>query len=260
MNFTHLLYQVSGGVATVTLNRPDVYNALNDALTYELQDAWKMIADDDTIRVAVLTGAGKAFCSGQDLKDASLSPDRSFKASLDSRYNPIIRAMRLLPKPIVCRLNGVAAGAGCSLVLACDMIVADEAAVLTEVFVNIGLVPDSGSTYFLPRMVGSARAFELCSQGKKITAQQAVEWGIINHAVPSGSLDEAVGEQVSFYATAPTKAIGLIKQMLNKSISSTLEEMLEYESFCQEIAGRTEDHHEGVRAFLEKRKPQFKGR
>jgi 2-(1,2-epoxy-1,2-dihydrophenyl)acetyl-CoA isomerase len=140
------------------------------------------------------------------------------------------------------------------------MIVADEAAVLTEVFVNIGLVPDSGSTYFLPRMVGSARAFELCSQGKKITAQQAVEWGIINHAVPSGSLDEAVGEQVSFYATAPTKAIGLIKQMLNKSISSTLEEMLEYESFCQEIAGRTEDHHEGVRAFLEKRKPQFKGR
>jgi 2-(1,2-epoxy-1,2-dihydrophenyl)acetyl-CoA isomerase len=259
MDFNHLLYQVNGGVATVTLNRPNVYNALNDEITYELQDVWNVIAEDDTIRVAVLTGAGKAFCSGQDLKDASESANRSFRASLVRRYNPIIRSMRALPKPIVCRLNGVAAGAGCSLALACDVIVADEAAVLTEAFVNIGLVPDSGSSYFLPRMVGTARAFELCSQGKKITARQAFEWGMINYAVPASSLDEVVREQVSFYSVAPTRAIGLIKQMLNKSTVLTLDEMLEYESYCQEIAGRTEDHQEGVKAFLEKRQPRFSG-
>jgi 2-(1,2-epoxy-1,2-dihydrophenyl)acetyl-CoA isomerase len=145
------------------------------------------------------------------------------------------------------------------LALACDVIVADEAAVLTEAFVNIGLVPDSGSSYFLPRMVGTARAFELCSQGKKITARQAFEWGMINYAVPASSLDEVVREQVSFYSVAPTRAIGLIKQMLNKSTVLTLDEMLEYETYCQEIAGRTEDHQEGVKAFLEKRQPRFSG-
>src|SRR5262249_22262283 len=151
----------------ITLNRPEVYNALNDEITFELQDAFKTVAQDPGVRVVVLTGEGKAFCSGQDLKANQGQDKRSFLDSLRRRYNPLILGMRNLGKPIVCRLNGVAAGAGCSIALACDIIVAAEEASLIEVFINIGLVPDSGSSYFLPRLVGKAKAFELCSTGKK---------------------------------------------------------------------------------------------
>lgn len=247
------------GVATITLNRPDVYNALNDEITYELQDALKAVAKDAQVRVVVLTGEGKAFCSGQDLKAASGDQKRSFMQSLHKRYNPIVSAMRNLPKPIVCRLNGVAAGAGCSLALACDVIVASEEATLIEVFINIGLVPDSGSSYFLPRTVGMNKAFELCSMGNRVKAAEAVSIGLINKAVPAAELDQAVKFYTDYFAKAPTKSIGLIKKMLNKSATSTLEEMLEYEAYCQEIAGTSNDYKEGVAAFLEKRKPDFKG-
>ena len=156
--YTHILYKVKRGVATITLNRPEVYNAFNDALTYELQDAFKQIKKDAKVRVVVITGAGKAFCSGQDLKDASKNPDKVFSDSIRKRYNPLIKAVRTLPKPVICRLNGVAAGAGCSLALACDIILASQEALLIEVFINIGLVLDSGSSYFLPRAVGYAKA------------------------------------------------------------------------------------------------------
>jgi 2-(1,2-epoxy-1,2-dihydrophenyl)acetyl-CoA isomerase len=247
------------GVYTITLNRPDVYNALNDGITYELQDAFKHVAKDDAIRVVVLTGAGKAFCSGQDLKAVSGNEKRSFIESLQKRYNPLILAMRDLPKPIIGRLNGVAAGAGCSLALACDLLVAAEEASLIEVFINIGLVPDSGSSYFLPRLVGSAKAFELCSMGSKISAQEALTLGLVNKVVPMDSLDEAVAAYATYYAQAPTRAIGLIKKMLQKASTSTLSEALEYEAYCQEIAGNTADYKEGVSAFLEKRKAQFNG-
>jgi 2-(1,2-epoxy-1,2-dihydrophenyl)acetyl-CoA isomerase len=260
MDFTFLTYSVSGGVALITLNRPDVYNALNDGITYELQDAFKAVAKDDSVRVVVLTGEGKAFCSGQDLKDSAQQGKRSFLDSLHKRYNPIISAMRNLPKPIVCRLNGVAAGAGCSLALACDVIVAAEEATLIEVFVNIGLVPDSGSSYFLPRLVGMAKAFELCSMGNKVKASDALAMGLVNKVVPLSNLDEAVKGYTDYFAKAPTKAIGLMKKMLNKSATSTLDEMLEYEAYCQEIAGASLDHKEGVQAFLEKRKPLFIGK
>jgi 2-(1,2-epoxy-1,2-dihydrophenyl)acetyl-CoA isomerase len=260
MDFKTLRYAVENGVATITLNRPDVYNALNDEITYELQDALKAVAKDAAARVVVLTGEGKAFCSGQDLKASAATPNRSFQESLHKRYNPIIRAMRQLPKPIVCRLNGVAAGAGCSLALACDVVVAAEDAVLTEVFINIGLVPDSGSSYFLPRLVGMAKAFELCTLGSKVKATDAASWGLINRAVPADQLDDAVKTYTDYYATAPTKAIGLIKKMLQKSATATLDDMLEYEAYCQEIAGSTTDHKEGVQAFLEKRKPAFTGK
>lgn len=259
-DFQFLTYQVADRVATITLNRPEVFNAFNDGLTFELQDAVKAVAKDDHVRVAVLTGAGKAFCSGQDLKAAVAQEKRSFLESLHKRYNPLIRAMRSLPKPIVCRLNGVAAGAGCSLALSCDVIVAAEEASLIEVFINIGLVPDSGSAYFLPRLVGHAKAFELCSMGSKVKATEALELGLVNKVVPMDQLDAAVKSYTDFYASAPTKSIGLIKKMLNKSTTATLDEMLDYEAYCQEIAGTSGDYREGVAAFLEKRKPTFTGR
>ena len=257
--YQHLIYTVNQGVATITLNRPEVYNAFNDLLTFEIQGVLKAVKQDSTVRVVVITGAGKAFCSGQDLKDASADPNRVFSESIRKRYNPMIRAIRKLPKPVICRLNGVAAGAGCSLALACDLILAAETAVLIEVFVNIGLVLDSGSSYFLPRTVGSSRAFELASMGKKVTAKQAYDWGMVNQVVPLVSLDDLVKEYTDHFAQAPTKAIGLIKRMLNKSQGASLDEMLEYEAYCQDIAGSSADYKEGVGAFLEKRPPKFKG-
>lgn len=259
MPYQFIKYEVAGGVATITLNRPEVYNALNDEITFELQDAIKAVGKDQSVRAVVLTGEGKAFCSGQDLKASSTQGKRSFLDSLRKRYNPLILGMRNLPKPIVCRLNGVAAGAGCSIALACDIIVASEEATLIEVFINIGLVPDSGSSFFLPRLTGMARAFELCSMGNKVKGREAFELGLVNKVVKPEELDAAVKSYTDYFAQAPTRAVGLIKRMLNKSATSTLEEMLEYEAYTQEIAGGTYDHKEGVTAFLEKRKPAFKG-
>ncbi|RAW00198.1 enoyl-CoA hydratase-related protein [Pseudochryseolinea flava] len=258
--YKFLTLETKDGVATLTLNRPEVFNALNDEITFEMQDALKAIAKDDAVRVVVLTGSGKAFCSGQDLKSAAGQEKRSFMESLHKRYNPIVRAMRNLPKPIVARVNGVAAGAGCSLALACDIIVASEDASLIEVFINIGLVPDSGSSYFLPRLVGMAKAFEWATMGTKIKATEAAQYGLINKAVPADQLDNAVAEYTNYFAKAPTKSIGLIKKMLAKSATSSLDEMLDYEAYCQEIAGSSNDYKEGVKAFLEKRKPEFTGR
>jgi 2-(1,2-epoxy-1,2-dihydrophenyl)acetyl-CoA isomerase len=209
--------------------------------------------------VLVLTGAGKAFCSGQDLKSIAGAENRSLRESIDKRYNPMIKAIRNLPIPVICRLNGVAAGAGCSLALASDIIVASENAILIEVFINVGLVLDSGSSYFLPRLVGSARAFELSTMGSKVTAQQAYDWGMVNRVCKAEDLDEEVKKLTDYYANAPTKAIGLMKKMLNKSFNSDLDTMLEYEAYCQEIAGRSKDNKEGVTAFMEKRKPVFTG-
>ena len=259
MDYKCLLYEKVGGITTITLNRPDVFNAFNDEQSYELQDALKTARKDDSTRVVILTGAGKAFCSGQDLK-AIAGVKRSFIESLHKRYNPIIREMRNMPKPIICKLNGVAAGAGCSLALASDFIVASENASLIEVFINVGLVLDSGSSFFLPRLVGSARAFEMSTMGSKVSAKQALEWGMVNRCVPHEELDAATMEIAEYYANAPTKAIGLMKKMLNKSFNSDLEAMLEYEAFCQEIAGSSDDNTEGVTAFIEKRKPKFTGK
>ena len=256
--YNAIKYEVKDNTAFITLNRPDRFNAFNNDQSYELQDALKKVKKDAEVRVVVLTGEGKAFCSGQDLKDIA-GEKRSLSDSLYKRYNPIIRAMRGLPKPIVCRLNGVAAGAGCSLALACDFVVASEKASLIEVFINVGLVLDSGSSYFLPRVVGSNRAFELATMGNKVSAQQALEWGMVNRVVTPEALDEEVDKIVAYYRSAPTKAIGLMKNMLNKSFNSDLEEMLQYEAYCQEIAGNSNDYREGVTAFVEKRNPEFKG-
>ena len=259
MSYNSIILEKSGGKATLTLNREDVFNAFNDEQSYEVQKALKEVAKDTQIRVLVITGAGKAFCSGQDLKAISGSANRSLSESLYKRYNPIIKLIREMPKPIICRLNGVAAGAGCSLALACDLIVASNKASLIEVFVNVGLVLDSGSSYFLPRLIGSARAFELATMGTKVTARQALEWGMVNRVVEPENLDLEVEKLCEYYVNAPTKAIGLMKKMLNKSFHSDLNTMLQYEAYCQEIAGNSQDYKEGVEAFNQKRKPLFTG-
>ncbi|MBK6264678.1 enoyl-CoA hydratase/isomerase family protein [Marivirga sp. S37H4] len=257
--YEFLKYDLSEGVCTITFNRPEFYNAFNDGISYEFQNALKSAAKDEAVRVVVITGEGKAFCSGQDLKSARDDDDKMFYNSLEKRYNPIIRSMRSLPKPIIARLNGVAAGAGCSLALAADMIVAAESAKMVEVFINIGLVPDSGSSFFLPNLVGYQKAFELCAMGTKVSAREAFELGIINKVVPDEELDEAVKSYTDYFAKAPTKSIGMIKKMLNKASSSSLDEMLEYEKYSQQIAGTSDDYKEGKQAFLDKRKPEFKG-
>ena len=258
--YEFLKYSVNKGVARIAFNRPEVYNALNDEITYELQAAFKQVAKDELVRVVVLTGEGKAFCAGQDLKAAMGEEKRSFSESLHKRYNPLIRQIRELKKPVIGRINGVAAGAGCSLALACDLLVMADEAYLVEVFVNIGLVLDSGSSYFLPRLVGSAKAFELSTMGSKIGGQEAVSLGLANKSVPLTDLDRTISEYTEYYATAATKSIGLIKQMLNKSGSSNLKEMLKYEAYCQDIAGSSDDYNEGVNAFLEKRQAKFTGK
>jgi 2-(1,2-epoxy-1,2-dihydrophenyl)acetyl-CoA isomerase len=260
MSYSNIIYEKNGNIARITLNREEVFNAFNDEQSYELQSALKEAAKDEEVRVIILTGAGKAFCSGQDLKAISGGGKRSLSESLYKRYNPIIRAMREMPKPIVCRLNGVAAGAGCSLALASDFIVASEKASLIEVFINVGLVLDSGSSYFLPRIVGSNRAFELATMGNKVTAEQALSWGMVNRVVAPENLDEETQKVADYYSQAPTKAIALMKKMLNKSFHSDLNTVLDYEAYCQEIAGNSEDYQEGVTAFNEKRKPAFKGK
>ena len=254
-----LLYEVKNNIATITLNRPDRYNAFNNALSFEFIDCLKRVRKDPEVRVVVLTGSGKAFCSGQDLKDV-LGKKRSLGESVEKRYNPMIRLISGIEKPFVCRMNGVAAGAGASIALACDYVIASEKASMVWAFANIGLVLDSGSSYFLPRLVGRQKAFELATLGKKISAKQALDLGLVNQLVPVEGLDEAVEAIASRYAKAPTKAIGLIKRMLNRSFESSLDDMLEMEKYGQEIAGRSTDYEEGVQAFIDKRKPNYIGK
>jgi len=259
--YNTILYSVQDGAAQLTLNRPDVFNSFNEELSAEVMDALKKSAKDEAVRVLVITGTGKAFCSGQDLKDIkNQTGARSLGESVVRRYNPMITAIREMAKPVICKLNGVAAGAGASLALACDMIVASETASLIEVFINVGLVPDSGSSFFLPHLVGYNKAFELCTLASKITAKEAHALGFIYKIVPPEELDSATLALAQHYAAGPTKSYGLIKKMLNKAYTAGLQDMLQYEAYNQEIAGKSEDYKEGVNSFVEKRKPVFKGK
>jgi 2-(1,2-epoxy-1,2-dihydrophenyl)acetyl-CoA isomerase len=256
--YQHLIYDEQNGICRITLNRPEVFHALSPELINEITLAFREAEASPSVRVVVLTGNGeKAFCSGADLK-AGLQAENAGDA-LRKRYNPMILGMRNLAKPIICRLNGMAAGAGCSLALACDVIVSADTAQLTELFIGIGLMPDAGSTFFLPRMVGSHRAFELCSTGRKISAQEAFDIGLVNKVVPAATLDQAVDSLAMYYAQAPTQAIGYMKKVINQSFYCNLEEMLELEAVHQGELSQSHDFAEGVLAFLQKRKANFKG-
>ena len=257
-DFQTILTSLTDGILTITLNRPDVYNAFNEQLTTDLLEAFKEAAKNNDVRVVVLTGAGKAFCSGQDLKDAPTGK-RSLRDSLERRYNPLIRSMRKLPKPIVASINGVAAGAGASLALACDYRIMAESAKLIEVFVRIGLVPDSGSSWFLVKNTGVAKAFELAALGDDIPANKALELSLVNQVVPLEELERATHDIALRFASGPTKAYGYIKRMMDRVAAMSLDEALDYEVFMQEAAGRTQDYTNAVQAFKEKRKPEYSG-
>ncbi len=262
MNFETLLFSVADGVCSITLNRPEVFNAVNEQMKLELNEAMKAAEKDPAVRCVMIRGAGeKAFCSGQDLKEHSgREGTRSLKESLETRYNPLIRKMRTMEKPVIGMINGVAAGAGMSIALACDMRIMADTARLIEVFIRIGLVPDSGSHWFLPRLVGMAKAFEYAALGQDISAVEAERAGLVNKVVPASELETTTMELARQLAKAPTRAIGLIKRTLNKAMTTDLDSILDYEAIIQDVASQTQDHKEGVAAFLEKRPAQFKGR
>jgi len=253
-----IIKELNNGILNITLNRPDSLNASNAAMLTELQNAFKE-AESDEVRCVTLTGAGKGFCSGQDLKDFE-SEKKTFKEAIETRYNPLIMQIMNLPKPVICGINGVAAGAGLSLALACDFRIATDSAQLIEVFINVGLVPDSGSSFTLPRIVGLAKAFQMCSTAERITGSEAKRLGIVNVCVQTPEvLKAAMVKYSKKFAKMPTGALGMIKVLVNNSYSRTLQEVLAAEAAAQDIAGNSNDYKEGVNAFIEKRKPVFKG-
>jgi len=253
-----LLNEVADGVATLTLNRPDALNALNSQLRRELLAAIKAAARDEGTRAVVITGAGRAFCAGADLRGGS--GERAFRTVLTAEYNPLIEAIRSLPKPFVAAVNGVAAGAGVSLALAADVVVASEDARFVPAFSRIGLVPDSGLARLLVRAVGRHRAFEILIGERQLGAGDARDLGLVAAVVPADRLAVTARELAQRLAAGPTAAIGLTKRLLNAAEDATLAEALEAEAALQELAGRTGDHAEGVAAFGEKRDPRFGGR
>jgi 2-(1,2-epoxy-1,2-dihydrophenyl)acetyl-CoA isomerase len=262
MSYQTILCELSDSVLKVTLNRPDKLNALTDVMLQELHAAFAKAAGDKATRCVLLTGAGKGFCPGQDLanvQEMSRGAKPAYGEHIRSNYNPLILAMARLTKPIVAAINGVAAGAGMSLAMACDVRIASEKASFLQAFVNIGLVPDSGSTWFLPRLVGRQRALELMLSGRKLSAAEALEWGLVNQVVSPEQLMEEATKIAARYAAAPTYAIGQIKRNVEFAESHSLEETLALEAKSQAECGLSADHQEGIQAFLEKRTPVYKG-
>jgi 2-(1,2-epoxy-1,2-dihydrophenyl)acetyl-CoA isomerase len=256
-----ILLKIENKIAFITLNRPEVFNSFNREMALSLQKILDDCESNDEVRAIVLSGNGKAFCAGQDLKEVT-SPELNpgFKKILEEHYNPIITRIRSIKKPIIGAINGVAAGAGANIALACDVVVAHEKVSFIQAFSLIGLIPDSAGTYFLPRLIGFQKAQALAMLGDKISAEDAEKMGMIYKVIPFENFEEEVNQLSSKLADMPTKALGMIKELFNKSMTNTLEEQLALESKLQIEAAGTEDYAEGVAAFIEKRKPNFKGK
>jgi 2-(1,2-epoxy-1,2-dihydrophenyl)acetyl-CoA isomerase len=255
-----VLYQASEGVATLTLNRPDVLNAMNGDLMRDLREGVERAAADADVRAVLLTGAGRGFCAGADLAARGSDGITDSGALLRERYHPIIMALRQMPKPVITAVNGVAAGAGMSLALAGDVVLAGRSASFLQAFSKIGLIPDAGSTYFLPRYAGEMRARALAILAEKIDAEEAHRIGLVWKIHADDALQDEAGKLARHLATMPTMAYGMIKEALNASFSNDLPAQLELEATLQSRASRSEDCREGVAAFVEKRAPKFKGR
>lgn len=261
MSCQFVLSEIDGSVARVTLNRPDVLNSFNRQMALELRGAIEAAEEDRSVRAVLLTGAGRAFCAGQDLAEAtpSAGSEPDLGEIVKQSFNPVIRAIRRIEKPVVCAVNGVAAGAGANLALACDIVLASSEASFIQSFVKVGLVPDGGGTFFLPRLVGLPRATAMAMLGEKIPAARALEFGMIYRVCEPGELAGAALEVARTLASMPTRALGLTKRGFNESLANDLEAQLSLEEELQGLAGRTSDFREGVAAFLEKRKPLFTG-
>ena len=257
-----VLLQIDGGVATITLNRPDKLNSFTRHLHRQLAQAFEAVENDARVRAVVLTGAGRAFSAGQDLADLSFDPaaPTDLGELIESTFNPLIRRMHALPKPIVARVQGIAAGAGASLALACDLVIAGRSASFLQAFVNIGLVPDSGSTWLLPARVGVARALGLAMLGEKLPAEKAEQWGLIWKCVDDAELDGHVATLAAKLAAMPTRAIAAIKHSMHMAHTSSLDTALDLERDLQADLGASFDYNEGVQAFLAKRPAKFEGR
>ncbi len=262
-DFQYLLLQQDGGVLTLTMNRPEVYNAFNETMLDELGEAVEVAAQDNTVRCIVLTGAGKAFGSGQDVRVFATShakgPLTGTSVGLQ-KYHRIINAIRTMPKPVIAAVRGVAAGASCNVALACDMRIAADDARFIEAFARIGLVPDAGGGFFLPRLVGFGKALELAMLAEEVSGPEAERIGLVNKCVPVAEFEAATKAFAQKLANGPTRAYGLIKELMNKSLESDLATLLRLEGELQDQAFRTEDHREGVAAFLQKRRPNYTGR
>lgn len=263
MSYESIVHQSADGVARITLNRPDRLNSFTSAMHAEVRDALAKVAADKSARVLLLTGAGRGFCAGQDLSDRAVAPGGApvdLGESIENNYRPLVLGLRNLPMPVVCAVNGVAAGAGANIALACDIVIAARSASFIQAFCKIGLIPDSGGTYFLPRLLGTARAMGLAMLGDKLSAEQAQEWGLIWKCVDDAQLAPTVDALLAQLAQAPTRGLAAIKRALHASSSTTLEEALTLERDLQRDLGYSADYREGVDAFLNKRPPRFTGR
>lgn len=252
--------EINDGIARITLNRPEVYNSFNRSMALQLQEALADVATNALVRAVVLTGSGKAFSAGQDLGEAVAPDGPGLERILKEHYNPIIRSIVALEKPVIALVNGVAAGAGANIALACDIVIAHEQASFIQAFSKIGLIPDSGGTYFLPRLIGSQKALALMMTGGKVSAKEAEQMNMIFKAVPADSYETFTADFVAQIASMPTKALALTKKAVQWSWFQSLDEQLDTELNLQVEAGNTADFNEGVQAFLEKRKPIFTGK
>jgi 2-(1,2-epoxy-1,2-dihydrophenyl)acetyl-CoA isomerase len=259
MSDTALLFTLADGVATLTLNRPDVFNSINKPLALAFQQRLRECQADANVRAVVLTGTGRAFCAGQDLAEITGPDAPDVSEIVEKHYNPLILLIRELDKPVIAAVNGVAAGAGANIALACDIVVAKESAAFIQAFSKIGLVPDSGGTYFLPRLVGMQRASALMLTGDKVSAAEAVQMGMIYKAFSDEAFDQEVAKLAHKMANLPTKGLAYTKQLLNSTFANDVAQQLRAEGDYQLRAGQTADYREGVSAFLEKRQPTFTG-